>query len=390
MLNFLIGRACTGKTYEIVKRVASDSAFGRVLLVVPEQFTFETERSLIKFDNALLDNIDVLSFSRLYDEVLQKMGRGSTMCVSDFEKIVLLKKALKASSDNLKILKKFVDYSDFPETLYDTIRDLKFAGASAEALQTAGREIGGISGAKICDLSLIMSAYDALLTERYLDPADALTKLYDLLCNFEYFKGKKVYFDSFSGFTGQQYKIIEKVIEQADEVNFSFCTDNPSNMDLGLFYNINTAIEKIKRIARSRNVKIGEVKLFDKHFYSNETMLALEGVMSSDKSTDNSLSNGFVNIISCENPSDEALAAANIISKEVSENNYRFRDFILVARDTSPYINSVKKQCVKNNIACFMDESVSLTETPLYIFIKALLGASKNFSTENKIGRAHV
>ena len=383
MLNFIIGRACTGKTYEVVKRVASDSAFGRVVLVVPEQFTFETERSLIKFENAVQENIEVLSFSRLYDAVLQKMGRGSSFCISDFEKVILIKKALKASSDNLQVLKKFVDYNDFPQTLYDTIRDLKFAGASAELLDAAGKEIGGVCGAKICDLALIISLYDALIHDKYIDPADALSKLYDLLGNFEYFMDTKVYFDSFSGFTGQQYKIIEKILEQADEVNFSFSTDNPANMNLGLFYNINTAIEKIKRIARSRNVEIKETEIFSKHHYSSDALLSLEKIMSANENDDNYSSCRNIQIISCDNPSEEALAAANIISKEVRDNGYRFRDFILVARDTEQYINSVKKQCKKNNISCFMDESVMLTETPLFIFIKALLSASKNFSTEN-------
>ena len=42
--------------------------------------------------DAILDNISVLSFSRLFDFVAEATGRGAAQCVSDFEKMILLKK----------------------------------------------------------------------------------------------------------------------------------------------------------------------------------------------------------------------------------------------------------------------------------------------------------
>ena len=108
MLELILGRACSGKTQEILNRVALASKDGKVVLIVPEQFTFEIERAIIKYNDANTDNISVLSFTRLFDEVMLSFGKGASVCVSEFEKIILIKKALKACQDNLQVFSKYV------------------------------------------------------------------------------------------------------------------------------------------------------------------------------------------------------------------------------------------------------------------------------------------
>lgn len=96
MLELILGRACSGKTQEILNRVALASKDGKVVLIVPEQFTFEIERAIIKYNDANTDNISVLSFTRLFDEVMLSFGKGTSVCVSEFEKIILIKKGIKS------------------------------------------------------------------------------------------------------------------------------------------------------------------------------------------------------------------------------------------------------------------------------------------------------
>ncbi|MBO5909758.1 MAG: hypothetical protein J6Q67_08470, partial [Clostridia bacterium] len=95
------------------------------------------------------------------------------------------------------------------------------------------------------------------------------------------------------------------------------------------------------------------------------------------------LSNGNVDVIACENKRAEALAAATIIRKEVAKNGYRFKDFIVVARNAKDYAAYIDKQCKNNNIACFMDKHVILTDTPLGIYISTLLQTVSLPTTEN-------
>ncbi|MEE0928021.1 MAG: hypothetical protein UIG59_02415, partial [Acutalibacteraceae bacterium] len=382
MLEFLIGRACTGKTYDIVKRVTEDSKNGKVIFIVPEQFSFESERAVIKYENAVLDNIRVLSFSRLFDDVLDFSAVGSISCVSDFEKIILLKKALQACADDLVIFSKYTSYNDFIINLGDTIKDLKFAAVTPEQLITAAEDIGGTCSAKLRDIALVMSTYNALLHNKYIDPSDRLTKLAELLVDCDYFKDTTVYFDSFTGFTGQQYKIIEKIFEQTDKVTFSFCTDDINNTNISVFYNINNSVKRIQQIAKSRGISEYSVIKKSTAYYSNDAMQKVEHFLAKNQATPDALIGGSLKIISCKNKREEALAAANIVAKEVAENGYRFKDFIVVARNADDYANLFSAQCVNNNISCFMDKSVALTQTPLYLYLDKLFETLSSFSTD--------
>ena len=100
----------------------------------------------------------------------------------------------------------------FPRSfLQKTIKDFKFSGVSSEELFEASEQIGGVCGGKLNDIAHIMSVYEALIANKFVDPSDYLSRLEDMLCSYDFFKDKAVFFDSFTGFTGQQYKIIKKV-----------------------------------------------------------------------------------------------------------------------------------------------------------------------------------
>ncbi len=383
MLEFIIGRACTGKTYQTIERLCRDSVSGRSILIVPEQFTFESERSVVRNKDAVCENISVLSFTRLFDSVVDYIGQGTAFVVSDFEKMVLMKKTLNQCSEHLTVLSDFVKYRDFPANISDTIRDIKFSDITSAELIDAADSIGGVCGAKLKDIALLMDTYEALISDKFIDPADKLTRLFDMLCKCDYFKKTSVYFDSFSGFTGQQYKIISKIIEQADKVTFSFTANTFDDDSVGTFFNINNAIKKVKQIAKSHGEKDIIFTKFEDRHYSNSAMENLEEIISGASSPSNLKAEGNINVISCSTSRDEAIAAANIIKYEVDVNGYRFRDFVLVARNAQDYKNAVIRQCRKNNVACFSDQSTPLFNTPLYIYISCLLSLSHSYSSDN-------
>lgn len=379
MLKFILGRACSGKSRYIVEDAARESLNKEVIIIVPEQFSFETERAVLHTESFNNDNISVLTFTKLYNEVSKIAGFGRLPVMSDGERILLTEMAFKSSQDKLKIFSKFINYPDFCLSLADTIRDFKLADVSADKLYSAATEIGGYSGAKIHDISVIMSAYDTLISKKFVDPSDYLTRLDNLLLDIDYFKGKTVYFDSFTGFTGQQHKIIKKILSTADDAVFSFCTDDIKNTDLNVFYNIN---ECARRILSDASLSEAETVILDKNYYKNQTLKDLEAVFSGKELSGNE-NDGSLAIYSCDDPRQEVYAASTIIKHLVAEENYRYRDFIVVARNADDYKNYFEVFSKKNNIQCFYDKKVSLTDTALYIYINILLQLKLSFSTEN-------
>lgn len=384
MLNFVLGRACSGKSHYIINKAAEASLCKQVVLIIPEQFSFETERAILHTENYNSDNIKVMSFTKMYSEVSRISGFGKLPVMSDGERILLTDMALRESKEQLKIFDRFVGHPEFSAKIADTINDFKFASVTEAQIMEAADEIGGSCGAKLHDIGVIMSVYGALVSDKFIDPSDYLTRLYNILEDLEYFKGKEVYFDSFSGFTGQQFKVIERILSQADNVTFSFCTQDISDLGINIFYNINKTAQKLISMANSCGISLGETVKLDKNYYSNTILKNLEASFihkSSEPCDCEGLNN--LRIISCSDPQEEAFAAAGIIRHLVDCEKYRYKDFIVVARNADTYKNYIEVFCKKNGIQCFFDKKVNLTDTALYIYLESLLKIKASFSTEN-------
>ena len=78
MLHIITGRTGSGKTRS-VRRLIADNARKKPdesIILVPEQFTFETERAMLDLlGNEKINNVDVTSFTYLAEKVLRDNGK---------------------------------------------------------------------------------------------------------------------------------------------------------------------------------------------------------------------------------------------------------------------------------------------------------------------------
>ena len=109
MLKFILGRASSGKSYEIVKRISECVKAGETpVLIVPEQFSFESEkRILFSLGDSDAQKVKVLSFSRLCDEVENIVGGSAAGELTDSDKIILMSTALRNTKDRLKYFARY-------------------------------------------------------------------------------------------------------------------------------------------------------------------------------------------------------------------------------------------------------------------------------------------
>ncbi len=384
MLNILYGRAATGKSYKILENIKNDVLNNKeVILLVPEQFTFESERALLKMlGNKSSTNVSVLSFSRLYDEISRKTGGRIANRITESDKTILINRAFKSVVDKLKIWNKYSSSAGFCQNLLVAINELKSEAISPEEiLNTSDTINNSYLKLKLNDISIIYSAYNALLGNTFLDPSDDLTRLNTKLQEFKFFKNKNVYIDSFKNFTGQQYKIIEHIISQANNVCVSLTTNNISSTDFSLFYNVNLTAQKIISISKKYGVKVDKPKKLENNFYKNTDLSVIESHLSGESREYNKSFNNMF-ITKCENIADEAAFAAATIRKLVRTQNYRYKDFVIIARNAEDYKNSIEKECIKNNVFCFFDNRTGITNLPVVALINSALMLAKNLSTE--------
>ncbi len=382
MLNFILGRAASGRTYTIMQRIKNDVVNGKdIVLIIPEQFSFECERQLLRTlgDSAAM-RVEVLSFSRICDEVNRIAGGNAFSVMSDCDKIITMRAALKATSGELKVWGRYTDSARFSKIIIDTIDELKTCDITPEKLSSISFE--GSLGFKIDDIKKIYSTYEALISNRFIDPTDKLTHLYNKLNDFKYFKNKEVYIDSFKDFTGQQYKILERIISQANSVTVSLLSDGREEEKADVFYNLRRVKRKILSIASKYNVKYGETAFLEGSKYSSEELKNVEkSFFGEAKAFEKETEDLF--LCSAENIVDEAQFVARNIRKLVRENGYRYKDFVIIARDTAPYENAIINACKKNEVSCFYDEKKSIENMPICVMALSALSASNRINSKD-------
>ena len=208
MLHFMLGTAGSGKTNTVRRRIAEGVERGEsgIVLLTPEQYTFESEKALLNLLGATsADRAEVISFTRLVDYIGEDNLDFSKVYADTGIKAVILKKALISVKSELLAFNNVKASPEFILSLLEIITEFKQSNITADELCASFKETkSNTFNRKMHDLGLIISAYNAMLGEKYLDPDDDLLRLNDALNESRYFLGKTVYIDAFDGFTMQQ------------------------------------------------------------------------------------------------------------------------------------------------------------------------------------------
>ena len=385
MLKFIFGRPASGKTYNVLNTVKKLAESGKnTVLIVPEQFSFESERAVLKTlgDKAAL-NVSVMSFSRLCDEVGREVGGIAGVTITEADKIIFMNRALLSAADGLKIWRRYCHSVFFAKTMLDTIGEFKINTVTAEDLKKAAKETKSHSLAlKLHDIAVIYETYDALTGEQFIDPADSLTKLYRQLENCRFFRNKTVILDSFKGFTGQQFKIINRILAQADDVIVSLTNDPELSGDYNVFMNIRAAAERIRKSAARFSVAEDKPLVLEKSYYNSKDMAALERLLAGGD-FEKTQQCGDITLCAAASVSDEAEFAARTIRRLVRQKGYRYRDFVIIARDAEKYEESVYSACKLYGVPLFGDRREPLSAFPAAAAVNAALEFCLNPTSES-------
>ena len=135
-LTIWIGRSGSGKTARLYDRLIRHAQKGeRATLIVAEQYTFEAEKALCSRLGGLL-GVQVLSFSRLCERVLQEQGNDLPVIGGPGRRMILKKAALNHRSE-LSLFGRVAESRGFVERMDDIVTRCKQSGAAPEDLRRA-------------------------------------------------------------------------------------------------------------------------------------------------------------------------------------------------------------------------------------------------------------
>ncbi len=387
MLRLIIGRAGSGKSEAVMRTVEKKAAEGKpCLIVVPEQASFYFERNLaLRLNGKASSLAEIKNFKRLCRDIFNECGGGVTRMISDPLRAVLLRQAVHSLGGDIVFYRRHKNDPAFYSLAADVINELKNAGGSSELLLSAAEKAQSpLSNAKLKELSLIWAAYEGIIKNRFQDSADELTHAARLCGNADYFKGKTVLFDGFTGFTEPEFQMISGIISAADEVYCTFCCDDIYSDADDSFSFVRKNARRLSFLAKKRGSEVYITNSLNNLYrYKADGLKAAESFFANGKKLDAS-TDGIYKIEGRDLYS-EAEAVADEISALVRDEGYDYSDIAVVARDTARYRFAVKRTFELYGIPLFLDDNDNMLVSPVIRFFLSALSISDGISTEKLI-----
>ncbi|MBR4869097.1 MAG: PD-(D/E)XK nuclease family protein [Clostridia bacterium] len=369
MLHLIYGRAGFGKSHELYRIIEQLPEDANPILLVPEQYSFESERAMLGLP--IGRRAEVVSFSRLCQQVFREYGGGAGIPLGTVEKQLLVSRAIHQVADRLQIYRRQAGHQEFTTHVLSVLSELSYAGVSAERLVQIANELpASVLRNKMKELALIASAYEALKADSYQDPDGDLERLQQVLAGKDYWCNKTVLIDSFKGFTVPQMELVKQMAASAKDVYLTVCADSSDQRyAMDVFANTKELAKELRRYVLEGKAELApSVFLSGNHRAANPSMKALEQVLA-DCETDISSSGEEITLCQCEDRYDEAEFVAGAICRLVREEGYRYRDIAVMARNGEEYYDLLADLFARYGIPCFIDRRRSIAYQPLTAYL---------------------
>ncbi|MCG3181362.1 MAG: ATP-dependent helicase/deoxyribonuclease subunit B [Phycisphaerae bacterium] len=420
-VRFVIGRSGAGKTrhcLDAVRRQLADSpADGPpLILLVPEQATFQVERALLDpaGEGTPLGGhhrARVLSFQRFAGLLFNELGGPEHPPISALAKQMALRAVLEPLGKRLPTFAPSIDRPGFLARLADLFRELHQYEVTADQLrERASAEPSHRLAAKLADLAEAFDAFEAYLKQaEFSDPDAALTVARGLLERSRLAAGASVWVDGFAGFTPQELSFLGELVRVAAAAEIALVMDpravpawpGPMQVPLGrLFRRSEDTYLRLRRHFDHRGLPVGPPLLLERvhRFAADSPLVRIEremfekvgggpnGAASSTRNSDLppqllAHRNDRVVLVEAPDRRAEVRAAVAQVRHLVSASGWRFRDIAVILRSLEEYWQLLVEAFADAGIPCFIDRRQPIAHHPLVELLRsAVAGIATGFA----------
>lgn len=389
-IRYILGRAGTGKTNRILDEIEyrlKENSNNKLFLLVPEQFTLQTEADLIfKKELEGIMRVEVLSFQRLGYKVLNEVGGIKRTAINELGKIMVLKKLFEENSKNLSVFNKASKKDGFLANFCQLISELKKDDIHTEIIEKKAEAItqDNMLKRKLKDIALIYSKFNEYMNGKYTDDEDKLNLVIEKLDKSTYFDDAEIWVDGFNSFSALEYKILEKLLIKCRKLNISLTLDINNPNDYILFRPTANTYERLRGIAQNNGVKETKTILDIDLKYKNQEIWHLERELFAYPYNKYEKQTERVQVFYSLNQYTEIENVASKIVTLARDKNYRWRDISVVCNMIDLYSSTIKRVFSEYDIPYFIDDKRSITNNPIVKFIiSGLEIVSRNFRYED-------
>ncbi|WP_283703743.1 helicase-exonuclease AddAB subunit AddB [Clostridium perfringens] len=394
-LKIIYGRAGTGKsTFCInqIKKKINNSPNNKLILLVPEQFTFQTENKVLNaIGERYVLNSEVLSFKRLAHNVFNECGGATRTIMGDAGKSMLIFKVLEDLGDNMTVFKNASRQKGFIDIASKTITEFKKYNVNNEILDLTINEIEDENlKMKMEELKDVFNEFNLRLHEGYVDEEDQLLLLNEKLDGCSLYDGAEIWIDEFSSFTPNQLSVIGKLLKRAKSVNITLSVDevNSPKGESDLFVATKNTEKRLMNLIQEEGIAFnGYIDLNEDipyRFKENKELAHIERQLYAYPFKQYRGKNNSLRLYRANNNYDEIEFVAKDILRLVREKQYRFKDISVICRDVDNYEKVVSAIFAEYEIPYYIDKKIDIASNPLIVFINSAVDIiSKNWTYES-------
>lgn len=375
MLRFILGKSGSGKSTEAL-RIAGELADNNlpIMLIVPDQSTFECEKTLLDvFGAKKAEKVLVFGFSRLCKYVFELTGNSANNVIDEGTRAVVMSLALEELTEKLSLLSS-KDNKSLVDVMLQTVSDLKKSSVTSNELRGASKLVEDETlKTKLNETALISDTFDALVSQSYIDPMDDLTRLNDILLKNNVLKDYTIIFDGFSGFTMQQLNVVRNLMRDCTATYFTLTLDPLTDGSEEVFTTSQQTYKILKEYAKRDGVDIKvPIKLTDLHRFKNDELALLEQNIFRTHIEPLEIVPENICVYNAVDMYDECEYVARKIKHLVIEKGYLYSDISVICHDTEPYKGILSEILEKYEIPYFSDEHADIDVKPVIRLVNSI------------------
>ncbi len=392
MLHIITGRSGHGKTTYVngILRELAQGGNEKLLLIVPEQFSFASEREMLTLLGTRdAQHIEVLSFTRLYDYVGRSLGGLAHDFADDGTKIIIMLRALEGLRDELSFYASHAESVALARELISLISEFKKECVTPQMLRDAAEKTESKTLAlKLRELALIYTAFTSLFENRYDDSDTLPDKLCETLSRNNFFDGYTIVIDEFKGFTAQEFEIISHLLRQADNVYITLCTDDIYGKCPSMIWDsVNETGKRLVRIAKEAGVTAAVDKATDRincTRFNSDALKHIECNLFSPTGKPFDKKAEDITLCVAQDLRDECNFIAAAVRKLMRNDGIRLKDMAVIVRNEDAYKRELVAALSRFEIPVYEDTRQPIMNQPLVSLCKSVLElCTEGFTTEN-------
>ena len=415
-LQFYFGASGSGKSqklHEDIIQAAQSDPQTNYLLIVPDQFTMQTQMDLVvEHPRHIIMNIDVLSFGRLTHRILEEVGYEDVPVLDDTGKSLVLRNVAGQCTDRLRVMGAHLHKIGYIHEVKSAISEFMQYGIGLQEMEklTEYARSRGALYYKLQDIGVLYQAFLDYIHDKFITTEETLDRLREALPKSELIRNSVVVFDGFTGFTPIQNRVIQELIRLTKKVIVTVTVDDRENPyqpdgEHRLFHLSKKTVADLKKLAAE--IEVPEIKPVWcrericgrlPRFAENEELSHLERNLFRYSSQVYEEPVNNVHIYEASTPKEEIrqtcvairklLMRQERIAESASDAKYNegegnrslhnsvrlyYRDFAVVTGDMEDYGSLAEEEFAKFGIPIYLDHTRGILRNPFVEYIRSAL-----------------